>query len=150
MKQLDDYFADWESVSIGYGYGTGEEYTIRGLKDFMNAIPLEGAYNYQVLEGAVGALSAWLFISILCHADVIEYGTSPRFGWLTEPGRALQAYLATKSATELQEIVSRYDEHCFPDHCNCEDEECHNPFWRLIRPRSRNSESPPAQSGDYK
>lgn len=129
MKTNDDYFADWESHVFGYGYGTGEEYILPGLKLFMDYVPDDGSYHHDALEAALGPAAAWLFINILCHADVIEYGTSPRYAWLTPQGKALKAYLASKSAEELGAILSDYDSYCYPDHCNCDGERCHNPFW---------------------
>jgi len=116
---------------MGFGYGTGETHTLPALKGFMAAIPGDGAYDYRALEAAFGPTVAWLFINILCKCDVIEYGTSPRFGFLTPEGQALKAYLAAKSSDELAEVfASGYDGYCHPDYCNCIDEVCHNPFWK--------------------
>lgn len=135
MKTLDNYFADWETETFGYGYGTGEEHVLPALKLFMAAIGRDDrlrAYDHTKLEAAVGAPVAWLLINVLCHADIIEYGTSPRYGWLTKEGEALKAYIDSKTVEELYEATSRDQEyvHCYPTYCNCDEgEKCSNPFW---------------------
>lgn len=130
-KTIEQYFHDWEGVTFGYGYGTGEPHTVSALNAFMGAIPADGNYDYHTLERVVGPTVAWLLINTLCRADIIEYGTSPRFGWLTPQGKALKAYLANKTDEEAMAPIEQ--EHgyveCFPDYCNCEGERCHNPFW---------------------
>lgn len=143
-KTIDESFIDWESNVFGFGYGTGEEHTLGALKSFMAAVGRDDAahaYEYPKLEAAVGPTVAWLLINTLCKhgVDIIEYATSPRFGWLTTEGEALKAYLATKSVAELEELCcSRSEDHCvcYPDACNCgpngyqEGRKCLNPFWK--------------------
>lgn len=75
MKTTDDYFTDWESHYIGYGYGTGEKHTFGALKAFFHAVRDDGGYDYQVLEQGCGPAVAWLLISMLARAHVIDYGT---------------------------------------------------------------------------
>jgi len=131
-KTDDDYFADWESHVFGYGYGSAEEHIIPVLKGFLAATPPKGTYDYKLLESACGASPAWLLINTLCHADILEYGTSPRYGWLTGEGRALQKYVGNYSADYLVRQVTGRDENyvpCYPEHCNCDVGPCHNPFW---------------------
>ena len=141
-KTLEQNFHDWEVSAIGYGYGSGEPHTMPALKTFLEAIgrgPGYGhAYDYEVLEAAVSPTVAWLFIAILCRSDMIEYGTSPRYGWLTEKGKRLKAFVESKAADELVEIACSFDENyceCYPDACNCGPEgyqagvKCPNPFW---------------------
>lgn len=132
MKTIDSHFIDWEANVHGYGYGTGEEHTLGALKTFMAATPESGCYDFKELEKAVTPAVAWLLIGDLCRCDMIEYGTSPRFAWLTKQGKALKGYLGSHSLEELLEVMN-YDEeyiHCFPDYCNCETD-CRpsNPFW---------------------
>lgn len=103
MKTPAEYFADWESHAFGFGYGTGEPHTIGALKTFMGAVgraDAPHAYDYEKLEAACGPVAAWLLINALCRhgVDVIEYGTSPRYGWLTEEGRKLKAFIDEHSA----------------------------------------------------
>jgi hypothetical protein len=62
---------------------------------------------------------AWLLINHLCQLDIIEYGTSSRFGWLTAEGESLKAFVASKTADELAEIACNHDDVCYPDACNC-------------------------------
>jgi hypothetical protein len=138
MKTPGEYFRDWEGNAFGFGYGTGEPVILPALRAFMAAVPLTGAYDYRVLEAAAGPVPAWLFINRLCGLDLIRYGTSPRFGWLTEPGKALQTFMLAHTADRLVEIVTDYDEdytHCYPNACNCGPDGydaklvCQNPFW---------------------
>lgn len=142
-KTIEENFVDWEANAFGYGYGTGDEHTLAALKTFMGALgrdDLDYAYDYQKLEAALTPTVAWLLINILCHrrSGVIEYGSSPRYGWLTPQGEALKAFLATKSIEELVELVCARDEDyivCMPDACNCGPDgyvagrKCPNPFW---------------------
>lgn len=133
MKTIEQHFADWEAHTFGFGYGTGEEHVLRVLKQFLAAIPDTSTYEYEKLEAAVTAPVAWLIINTLAHADKIEYGTSPRYGWLTASGKALAKFTAERSIDQLYELTN-VDEsyvHCYPDHCNCDGDDCrqHNPFW---------------------
>jgi hypothetical protein len=137
-KTLDQYFIDWESHVLGYGYGTGEDFIIPELKKFFSAIGRDdqpNAYWHTKLEEAVGPVVAWLFINLLCHADVIEYGTSPRGGWLTEKGENLKQFIDGKSASELFTVLEHDSDYigCFPDYCNCTTQKgenpCGNPFF---------------------
>lgn len=141
-KSLEKHFADWESEVIGYGYGTGEPHTLTALKAFLEAVGrpdhgLEHGYDYEVLEKAVGPSTCWLLISILARRDLIEYGTSPRYGWLTKRGMALREFVKSKTADELIEIVCDWEniDHCTPTFCNCgpdgssDHKLCKNPFW---------------------
>lgn len=126
----DKHFIDWESNTFGYGYGTGEIHTILVLKKFFINLPKDGQYNYEKMEEALGAEQFWLLLNILCHADIIDYGTSPRYGWLSDKGQILREYVDSKSATDLYELTSVDQEyvHCYPDHCNCETK-CKNPLF---------------------
>ena len=136
-KSLADCFSDWETEAIGFGYGTGEQHTIPALKMFLAAAPGEGTYDYRVLEAAVGGASAWFLISILCKQNNIEYGTSPRFGWLTRSGRVLKTFVDSKTTDELQGFACRDSDYipCSRDSCNCgprgyvKGRNCPNPFW---------------------
>ena len=134
MKTIDQFFADWESHYFGYGYGSGEEHTLSALKTFMGAMRVNGNYDYKILEEACTPAVAWLLINTLCKADVLEYGTSPRYGWLTPNGTALAHYIRAQSLEQLLSVVEEADIEytpCFPDYCNCEDGACRkqNPLW---------------------
>ena len=142
-KTIEQNFIDWESSAFGFGYGTGEEHTLAALKGFMAAVGRDDAahgYDYKKLEAALGPAVAWLLINRLCHYDinVIEYGTSPRFGWLTKEGEALKAFVDSKSVDELVKLCCDHDEDyivCYPDACNCgpngyeKGRICENTFW---------------------
>lgn len=139
MKTLDEYFSDWEGHVFGFGYGTGEMYILPALKDFFGNLENGRSYDHRNLEKQYGPLSAWLIINILCRADILEYGTSPRFGWLTKKGERLRDFVSDKDADSLYEMT-RHDNNyspCYPDACNCGpdgyevDRVCANPFWRI-------------------
>ena len=132
MKTEKEHFSDWESHVFGYGYGTGEPVIVPALVRFMAVIPDNGGYDFRELERVTSPETAWLLINALCHADLIEYGTSPRFGWLTPQGRALRRFVADWSLEDLVRFCSERPERfvpCMPDYCNCDDGPCHNPFW---------------------
>lgn len=131
------HFRDWEAHVFGYGYGSGETYTYPALKAFFAAID-ERTYDHHALCAAVTPVAAWLLINTLCHADIIEYGTSPRFGWLTPKGEKLKAYLDAHTIEELYEARRLSGDEfpeCYPDACNCgpngweKGKRCYNPFW---------------------
>ena len=140
-KSLDDNWIDWESSTFGFGYGAGEPHTILALKTFLGACPANDAYDYQVLERECGPAVAWLLINRLCEhrVDMIEYGTSPRYGWLTKRGQALKAYIDGNTVERLVDLVCGHGpDHdiCYPDACNhgptgyVEGRHCPNPFWK--------------------
>lgn len=137
MKTIDQYFTDWESYVLGYGYGTGEPHVFQALRNFFCSAKTDGRnYDYEELERGCTPQVAWLLINVLAHADVIEYGTSPRYGWFTDNGQALAKYIRERSVDQLIEATD-HDEnyvHCFPDYCNCVGGKglgCRklNPFW---------------------
>jgi hypothetical protein len=141
-KTLEENFVDWECHVFGYGYGTGEVFTIPAIKTFLETCNAkdrrEGCYNYTDLEASLTPAVAWLLINSFVHADLIEYGTSPRYGWLSDKGMALKRFVETKTADELVDLVTEQPDDytsCFPDGCNCgpegyqEGRVCHNPFW---------------------
>lgn len=131
MKNNAEYWRDWEVHVFGYGYGSGEEHIIPLLQKFLAAVPEDGTYDYKDLEVAVGSEQAWLLINILCQFDIIEYGTSPRFGWLTPNGKKLQEFMRAHTVDELVEMTNCTEDYapCYPDYCNCGDGSCNNPFW---------------------
>jgi hypothetical protein len=137
MKSIEQHFIDWESDTFGFGYGTGEKPVLQALKQFL-ALCCKGqyahAYDHEELEKALTPPVAWLLINVLAHDDKIEYGTSPRYGWLTKTGEALAKFVAERTVEQLYDLTMQdeYYTHCYPQHCNCDDgQDCrpHNPFW---------------------
>lgn len=138
-KTLDDYFADWENHVFGFGYGSGEEHVLAVLKRFVDLTPIKGGYDYRVLERELTPAVAWLLINALGHADILEYGSSPRFAWFTYyKGKALKTYIDGKTVDELCAVTCRDENyvHCYPDACNCgpngyeKGRVCQNPFFQ--------------------
>lgn len=142
-KTAVDHFRDWESSTFGFGYGSGEPHIIIALRRFFELCN-EGdsghSYDYEKLESALTPTVAWLLINILCKVDIIEYGTSPRFAWLTSKGERLKEFVLSHTSEELITIACGDDEGhtpCYPDACNCREEGCvkrkgaicQNPFW---------------------
>lgn len=140
MEITDKHFKDWESETFGFGYGTGEEFTLKALRLFFRiCCGANGScpkYNYKDLERAMNPMSVWLLINTLCHADVIEYGCSPRNGWLTSKGILLKNYIENKSLDDLYELTMLDYENdgfvcCSKSYCNCEKgNECNNPLFK--------------------
>lgn len=132
MKTIEQHFADWEARVFGFGYGSGEEPILLALKSFLAAMP-EDNYDYRNIEAAVTPTVAWLLINTLAHDDKIEYGTSPRFAWLTKSGNALSRFIGERSIDQLVAATNQGSDyiHCFPDYCNCDNGDCRfsNPFW---------------------
>lgn len=139
-KTIEEYFKDWESHVFGYGYGTGEEHIIPALKTFLEACPASGNYDYLELEKAVTPTVAWLLINTLAHCNMIEYGTSTRFGWLDARGKALRAFCILKANDELYDLAADCGLNgyipCSPTACNCGvgggyeiGRVCQNPFF---------------------
>lgn len=142
-KSIEDSFRDWENSAFGFGYGTGECYTIPALRDFFslcNEGPYNGSYDYHKLEEKLTPAIAWMLINLLCNhrIDMIEYGTSPRGGWLTKKGERLRDFMLSHTAEELVNMATDRTEDsnvCYPDVCNCGEHgyvggrECPNPFW---------------------
>ena len=138
MKELTDKnFIDWFSYNFGYGYGNGEQYIIPALKGFLDSCQSSGNYDYEEIEKSIGKAETWFLMNTLCGENIIEYGTSPRYGWLTEKGRLLKEYLSKNSWEVLYDIVM-VDEsyiHCSKNYCNCgekgyeEGKKCDNPLF---------------------
>lgn len=140
-KTPEAYFADWESHVFGFGYGTGEEFIIPKLRRFFELTlngPFQTNYDHRELEKELEPATAWLLINQLCSVDAIDYGTSPRCGWLTEEGKRLREFMLERTNENLLEIVcsrSENDTVCSPDYCNCgpngyvKGRVCNNPFW---------------------
>jgi hypothetical protein len=145
-KTIEENFADWEGDLYGFGYRTGEEYTLAALKTFFATVgddpKYPRGYDYRKLEAALTPTVAWLLINIFCgySANILDYGTSPRHGWLTEEGEAIKAFMASKSVDELVEICCSHSDDCYPDSCNCGPRgyqagiKCPNPFWKGHHP----------------
>ena len=143
-KTLEENFIDWEATAFGYGYGTGEPLILPALKTFLENCNApgrpEGCYSHETLEKVLDPTVAWLLINALARhpVDMIDYGSSPRFGWLNAKGLRLKAFVESKTADELVDIVTEHDEPytpCYPDACNCgphgyeKGRVCQNPFW---------------------
>jgi hypothetical protein len=141
-KSIDEQFIDWESWVFGFGYGMGELRTLHALKQFMDLCKYQDGgiylYDHRQLETVLDDTVAWLMINILCHADILDYGTSPRHGWLSKNGVALKQFIESKTDEQLYKLVTSTNEdyiHCGPDYCNCgpdgyvKDQKCKNVFW---------------------
>jgi len=135
-------FADWWDGAFGYSYGTGEIYIIPALRIFMENVSRgecgqERQYDSEKIEEQLGPAVAWLLINALCSDGVIDYGTSPRFGWLNDKGVALRDFILAHTTDELYAMTDRDERDivCYKDACNCGPKgfvlgkKCQNPFW---------------------
>lgn len=136
-QALERNFRDWEQSTFGFGYGSGEPHIIPTLRRFFELCPHQ--YDYQVIEAALTPTVTWLLINVLGHAGMIDYGTSPRFAWLTKKGHALREFMLARTDEQLVEIACTHSEDdpgCSPTACNCgpngyqEGVTCDNPFWK--------------------
>jgi len=79
--------------------------------------------------------ATWFLLNVLYQKDLVEYGTSPRYGWLTGNGKKMMEFLRDYNADRLHELVNVDSDHvfCYTDYCNHTDlagEGCKaNPFW---------------------
>jgi hypothetical protein len=132
MKITDKHFRDWEADTFGFGYGTGEMPILQCLQKFFSMLEDGRMYNYENMQKEFGELSTWLLINYLCHADILEYGTSPRYGWITEKGEMIRDYLAGADIVKVYNMLMDDTEdsiRCLRSHCNC-DVPCENPLFK--------------------
>ena len=57
------------------------------------------------MENQLNDTTFWLLLNALCKTDIIEYGTSPRYGWLSEKGKSLKVFFSQHSNDELYEML---------------------------------------------
>lgn len=144
-KSEENSFIDWEAHTFGLGYGTGECHVVPAIRQFLSLCNDEGekGYRHNVLENELTPTVAWLLINTLCKAHILEYGTSPRFGWLTPEGEALKAFTLSKTADDLTDLATSHTQDhviCAPRCCNCgprgyiAGRHCENPFWTVRTP----------------
>lgn len=139
-------FIDWFSNIFGYCYGSGERPILEAINELMiECTPNKEhrSYDYIKLEESLGARATWLLINALCNDDILEYGTSPRFAWLTPRGEILREFIGRHTLDELEEMLNidldpssdNYYIHCYPECCNCgpegyeEEKVCDNPMF---------------------
>lgn len=113
-KTEAQYFRDWFQAYFGYCYGSGESHIMPAVRRFLELCDRHDSnvYDFQILEAELTPVVAWLLINALCANDVgiIDYGTSPRFAWLTPKGKRLRTYMLSKTSDELIDIATDYDE----------------------------------------
>lgn len=130
----DKHFIDWENEIFGFGYGSGERPIIQALQAFFSMCKESEfgypEYDYRILEKEMGSWTTWLLINLFCKSGIIEYGTSPRFGWLDTKGRLLKEYLENKTTQELVDLIHNADiNYCYSYEHGCGQEEtCNNPL----------------------
>lgn len=138
-KPPSDSFSDWYSTAFGFGYGTGDVHIVPALKMFFAACQMpHGSYSHEDLEEKLTPTVAWMMINVMGQQDVIEYGTSPRWGWLTLHGMELKKFVDQQTADTLLALACRDENYnvCYPDACNCGPTGyragmvCDNPFWK--------------------
>jgi hypothetical protein len=143
-KTIEQHFVDWEADAFGFSYGTGEPHILAALKTFLALTPFGQSYQFEMLEQVLTPTVAWLMINALCKCDIVEYGSSPRYGWLTEGGKQLRAFVGQRTVEELVTLVTSIDNgnyvHCGRGRKECQcggfdygQRMCPNPFWRCWR-----------------
>jgi hypothetical protein len=126
----DKHFREWEREAFGYGYGTGEYYILPILHHFFLTLEDGHAYEAENVARELGNAEAWFLLNVLCHMNIVDYGTSPRYGWLTPMGERLRDYVLCRTPEMLYSIVMAdgynhgvfdVSEECSLDFCNCPD-----------------------------
>lgn len=102
-------FKQWEDKTFGYGYGTGEGPVIEVIKIFFDTFGDKTTYDYEDYEVLIGRQATWLLINALIKGGVIDYGTSPRYGFLSSFGKDLKTFFAEHTEDELHEILMKDD-----------------------------------------
>lgn len=125
-RNIHQDFVDFMGAYFGYGYGSEAEYFIPALKMFFELLKDGNNYDHKSIINEFGGLAAWLLINILCGADILEYGISPKYGWLSEKGEMLRDYLANKTVDDLIVICNSIDVDCGLDYCNCDNGKYHD------------------------
>jgi hypothetical protein len=125
LQVTDKCFKEWERDVFGFGYGTGEAHILPALQTFLRHVDGGHTYTAQTIERVLGGPVTWLLINVLCHADILDYGTSPRCGWVTPQGERLRAYVVSKTVDQLYAIVTQAPDPtqplCSRTFCNCPD-----------------------------
>jgi hypothetical protein len=98
-------FCTWYGDTLGYGYGTGDVHFCHALVTFLRHCRETGSYTYTTMQDALGEAAFWFFLNTLCHAGLVDYGTSPRYGWLSEEGKRLADFVKDYDADRLYNLV---------------------------------------------
>ena len=110
----DLQFKQWEGRVFGAGYGSGELPILIAVKTFFDLLE-DRSYDFQKLEASLGSTVTWLLINAFDKGNMIEWGTSSRFGWLTSCGEYVREYIKNKTPEQLYEIVMSDGD----DYCEC-------------------------------
>ena len=117
MKE-ENQFSQWENRTFGAGYGTGELPILKAVKVFFDSLE-DREYDYKILEKKLGDTVTWLLINAFEKQNMIEWGTSARYGWITACGEYVKDYIKDKTPEQLYEILMA--EHNEPI-CECNGE----------------------------
>ncbi len=93
----ESQFRQWEGRVFGFGYGTGEMVILPLVKKFFELLEDNRSYDYETLEERLGKENTWFLINAFCRGNVIEYGTSPRYGWLTSSGEFVRDFVKSRT-----------------------------------------------------
>lgn len=107
---MDKQFKQWEGRVFGAGYGTGEMPILKAVKVFFDNLDDDRSYDFEKMEKKLGDTVTWLLINAFDKGNIIEWGTSARFGWLTSCGEYVRDFIKGKTPEELYEIVMSDDE----------------------------------------
>lgn len=119
MNKEQQQFIEWERRAFGAGYGSGELPILKAVKAFFDNLQEAGSYDHKLLEEKLGDTVTWLLINAFDKADMIEWGTSARYGWVTSCGHFVGKFIKGKTAEELYEIVMSDDQESI---CLCDGE----------------------------
>lgn len=103
-------FCEWYGEVLGYGYGTGDVHYCNNLRHFFWLAAQPGPYDYNEMERDMGAAVFWLLLNTLCNAGVVDYGTSPRAGWLSPEGRRIADFVNGYEGSLYDLVMSVYSD----------------------------------------
>jgi len=101
----EEQFVEWEMRTFGAGYGTGELPILKAVKTFFDSLENNRSYDYEELESKLGGATTWLLINAFDKANIIEWGTSSRYGWITSCGENIRDFIKRKTPEELYKLL---------------------------------------------
>ena len=130
MTREELNFIEWETRAFGCGYGTGETPILKATKIFFKNLEDGRRYDYEILEETLGDTVTWLLINAFEKANIIEWGTSARFGWLNSCGEFVRDFIQSEfQGKELHEWAkSTVESDYFIKYMTIENEIVYDPF----------------------
>ena len=88
-------------------YGELDEIFIDDIKKIIQYIKDEDKENPYLFDNKQSCY--WYIVSILHNCDFIDYGTSPRFPWLTQTGKALAEEINIMTKDDFEYLLDNLE-----------------------------------------